>query len=91
MDEDLGLSTDESIFDQYDLYYDQEELEKPADLSMMDDDFISDTQSPTTQRWSYFLDNPPAQHDDEMSIVYPGLIANATNLEAELNCTIHTI
>jgi hypothetical protein len=26
-----------------------------------------------------------------MSIVYPGLIANATNLEAELNCTIHTI
>jgi hypothetical protein len=48
MDEDLGLNTDKSDFDQYNFYYDQEELQKPADPSMMDDDSISDIQSPTS-------------------------------------------
>jgi hypothetical protein len=35
MDEDLGLTTDESNFDQDDFYYDLEELQEPADPSMM--------------------------------------------------------
>jgi hypothetical protein len=79
-------------FDQYNFYYDQEELQRLADPSMTDGDFISNIQSPTSQRWScYFLCSPPALRDDEMSITYPDLIAYATNLEAELNCTIHTI
>ena len=90
-DEDLGLTTDESNFDQYNFYYDLEELQEPADPSMMDDDSISDMQSPTSQRWSYFLCNAPAQCDEEMFTAYPDLIAYATNLEAELDCTICTI
>jgi hypothetical protein len=35
MDEDLGLTTDESDFDQCNFYYDLEELQEPADPSMM--------------------------------------------------------
>jgi hypothetical protein len=53
-DEDLGLTTDETNFDQYNFYYDLEELQEPADPSMADDDSISDMQSPTSERWSYF-------------------------------------
>jgi hypothetical protein len=53
-DEDLGLTTDEPNFDQYNFYYDLEELQEPADPSMADDDSISDMQSPTSERWSYF-------------------------------------
>jgi hypothetical protein len=44
MDQDLGLTTEEHDFDQYNFYYDLEELQKPADCSMMDDDSISDMQ-----------------------------------------------
>jgi hypothetical protein len=91
MDEDLGLTTDESDFDQYDFYYDLEELQEPADPCMTDNDFISAMQLPISQRWSYFLNNAPAQHDDEMFTAYPDLIAYATDLEAELDCPIHTI
>ena len=36
-DEDLGLTTDESDFDQYDFYYNLEELHEPP---KMDDDTI---------------------------------------------------
>jgi hypothetical protein len=39
----------------------------------------------------YFLCNAPAQHDDEMFTAYLDLIAYATDLEAELDCTICTI
>jgi hypothetical protein len=55
---------------------------------MMDGDIISNIQSPTSQRWNYFLDSPRALRDDELSIAYPDLIAYATDLEAELNCMI---
>jgi hypothetical protein len=58
---------------------------------MMDDDSISDMQSPTSQRWSYFLGNAPAQRDEEMFTTSPDVIAYATHLEAELYCTICTI
>jgi hypothetical protein len=85
MEEDLGLITDESDFDQYNSYYDLEELQEPADPSMMHDDSISDLQSPTSQRWGYFLCNAPAQCDDEMFTAYPDMIAYATDLEAARN------
>jgi hypothetical protein len=88
MDEDLGLTTDEPNFDQYDFYYNLEELQEPP---KMDDDTFSYMQSPTSQKWSYFLHDAPAQCDEEMFTTYPNLIAYATNLEAELNCTIHNI
>jgi hypothetical protein len=58
---------------------------------MMDGDFISNIQLPTSQRWSYFLCSTPALHEDEMSIAYPDLIAYATNLEAELDHMICNI
>jgi hypothetical protein len=59
---------------------------------MADDDSISDMQSPTSERWSYFWCNSPAQcHEEMFSTAYPDLIAYATNLEAELDCTICTI
>ena len=57
----------------------------------MDDDTISNMQSPTSQKWSYFLWDAPAQCDEEMSTAYPNLIAYATDLEAELDCTICNI
>jgi hypothetical protein len=41
--------------------------------------------------WSYFLHNAPAQCDNEMFTAYPDLIAYAKDLEAGLDCTIHTI
>jgi hypothetical protein len=88
MDEYLDLTTDESNFDQHDFYYNLEELQEPADPSVMDNDSISDMQSPTSQKWSSFLCNAPAQCDEEMFTAYPDLIAYATNLEAELDCTI---
>jgi hypothetical protein len=47
MDEDLGLTIDESDFDQYDFYYNLEELQEPP---KMDDDTLSCMQSPTSQR-----------------------------------------
>jgi hypothetical protein len=47
MDEDLGLTTDESDFDQYNFYYDLEELQEPADPSMTGNDSISAMQLPT--------------------------------------------
>ena len=90
-DGDLGLTIDKSNFDQYDFYYNLEELQEPADPSMMDDDSIYDMQSPTSQRWIYFLHNTPAQCDDKMSTPFPDMISYATKLEAELDCTIHTI
>jgi hypothetical protein len=40
MDEDLGLTTDNSNFDQNDFYNKLEELQEPADPSMMDGDSI---------------------------------------------------
>jgi hypothetical protein len=86
--EDLGLSTNESDFDMYDFYYNVEELKTPP---KMDDDTISNLQSPTSQRWSSFLLIGPNQCDEDMSTAYPNLIAYATNLEAELDCTIHNI
>jgi hypothetical protein len=73
MGEDLGLSTDVPKFDQYNFYYDQEELQKPADPSMTNGDFISNIQLPTLQRCSYFLHSSPTLRDDEMSIAYPDL------------------
>jgi hypothetical protein len=51
-DEDLGLTTDESDFDQYDFYYNLEELHEPP---KMDDDTISNMQLPASQKWSNFL------------------------------------
>jgi hypothetical protein len=51
-DEDLGLSTDEPNFDQYDFYYNLEDLQEPPKT---DDDTISNMQSPTWQKWSYYL------------------------------------
>jgi hypothetical protein len=36
MDEDHGLTTDKFDFDQYDFYDNLEELQEPADLSLMD-------------------------------------------------------
>jgi hypothetical protein len=86
--EDLGLSTDESNFDMYDFYYNLEELQAPPN---MDDDTISNLQSCTWQKWSFFLQDTPTQCDEGMSTAYPNLIAYATNLEAELNCTIHNM
>ena len=84
--EDLGLSTNESDFDMYDFYYNVEELKTPP---KMDDDTISNLQSPTTsQKWSFFLQDSPTQCDVGMSSTYPNLIAYATNLEAVLDCTI---
>jgi hypothetical protein len=82
MDEGLGLTTDKSNFYQYDFYYDLEELQEPADPSMMDDDSISDMQLPTLQRWSYFLCNSPSQRDDEMFTAYPDLIAICNQLRS---------
>ncbi len=87
-DEDLGLSTNEPNFDQYDFYYNLEELQEP---SKMDDATISKMQSPTSQKWSCYLRDTPVQCDEEMSATYPNLIAYATDLEAELECTIHNI
>jgi hypothetical protein len=52
------------------------------------DDTISYMPLPTSQRWSYFLHDAPAQCDEEMFTPYPDLIAYATDLEAELECTI---
>jgi hypothetical protein len=52
MDEDHGLTTDESDFDQYDFYYTLEELQEP---SKKDDDISCNMQSQTLQEWSYFL------------------------------------
>jgi hypothetical protein len=91
MGENLGLTTDVPKFDQYNFYYAQEELQQPADPSMMDSDFISNIQLPTSQRWTYFLHSPPALYDDEMSIAYPDLIVYAPDLEAEFDYMIHTI
>jgi hypothetical protein len=47
-------------------------------------------QSPTSQRWSFFL-CAPTHCDEEMFVAYPDLIAHATDLEAELDCTICNI
>jgi hypothetical protein len=44
MNENLGLSIDESDFDTYDFYYNEEELNTPP---KMDYDAISNLQSPT--------------------------------------------
>jgi hypothetical protein len=52
INEDLGLSTEESVFDMYDFYYNEEELNMPP---KMDYDTISNLQSPTLQRWDSFL------------------------------------
>jgi hypothetical protein len=46
INEDLGLSTDESNFDTYDFYYNEEELNTPP---KMDYDTISNLQLPTLQ------------------------------------------
>jgi hypothetical protein len=78
-------------FDDYNFYYDPQESQKHAGTSMVDGDFISNIQLPTSQRWSYFLCSSPALCDDDMSINYPDLIVFTTNLEAELHCMIHTI
>jgi hypothetical protein len=51
-DKDLGLSTDEPNFDQYDFYYNLEDLQEPP---KMDDEVISNMQLPTSQKWSYYL------------------------------------
>jgi hypothetical protein len=67
-DGDLGLSTDESDFEMYDFYYNLEELQGP---SKMDDDTISNLQSPTSQKWSFFLQDSPTQCDEDMSTTYP--------------------
>jgi hypothetical protein len=84
------LSTDESDFDMYDFYYNEEELNTPP---KMDDDTISNLQLPTLQRWDSFLWDGPTKCEVDMSIAYPNLIAYATKLEAhaELDCTICNI
>jgi hypothetical protein len=51
-------------------------------------DIISNLQSPTSQKQSFFLQDSPTQCDEDMSTTYPNLIAYATNLEAALDCTI---
>jgi hypothetical protein len=56
---------------------------------MMDDDSISDMQSPTSQRWSYFLGNAASCPTWWRNVYH--LPRSATNLEAELDCTICTI
>jgi hypothetical protein len=84
-DEDLGLATHESDFDQYDFYYNLEELQKPL---KMDDDTISNMHSPSLQKCSYLQWDTPVQWDEEMSTDYTNLFAYASNLEAELDCTI---
>jgi hypothetical protein len=88
MDEDLGLTTDKSNFDHYDFNYNLEELQEPPKT---DNDTISNMQSPTLQKWSYFLQDAPVQYDEEMFAANPNLIVYATDLEAELDCTIHNI
>jgi hypothetical protein len=87
-DEDLGLSTDEPNFDQYDFYYNLEDLQEPPKT---DDDTISNMQSPTWQKWSNYLRDAPVQCDEDMSVTYLNLIAYATDLEVELDCTICNI
>jgi hypothetical protein len=57
MDEDLGLTTDKSNFDHYDFYNNLEELQEPPKT---DNDTISNMQSPTLQKWSYFLQDTEA-------------------------------
>jgi hypothetical protein len=94
-DEDSGLSTDESYFDQYNFYYDWEELQKPADPSMMDETMISFVTSSSHQHhkggvtFSIIL-LPNVMMKCPLP-TQPDLIAYATDLEAELNCMIHTI
>jgi hypothetical protein len=46
----------------------------------MDDDTLSNLQSPTLQKWSSFLQDTPTQCDEDMSIAYPNLIAYVTDL-----------
>ncbi len=75
-------------FDQYDFYYNLEDLQEPPKT---DDDIISNMQLPTSQRWSYYLWDTPVQCDKEMSATYLNLISYATDLEAKLDCTIHNI
>jgi hypothetical protein len=87
-DKDLGLSMDEPNFDQYDFNYNLKDLQEPP---KMDNDVISNMQLPTLQKWSYYLRDAPVQCDEEMTATYSNLIAYATNLEAELNCTICNI
>jgi hypothetical protein len=48
-------------------------------------------QLPTSQKWSYFLQDTPVQCNEEVSTTYPNLIAYATDLEVELDCTIGNI
>jgi hypothetical protein len=76
-DKDLGLSTNEPDFDQYGFYYNLEHLQEPPKT---DDDTISNMQSPTSQKWRYYLQDTPVQYDEEMSATYSNLIAYATNL-----------
>jgi hypothetical protein len=61
-DEDLRLSTDEPDFDQYDFYYNLEELQEPP---KMDNATMSNMQSPASQKWSYYLQDTPVQCDEE--------------------------
>jgi hypothetical protein len=82
---DLGLSTSKPNFEMYDFYYNLEELQEPF---KMDDDTISNLQSPASQKWSFFLQDSPTQGDEDMSTACPDLIAYTTDLEAELDCTL---
>jgi hypothetical protein len=87
-DEGLALAIHESNFDQFDFYYDLEELQEPP---KMDNDIISKLLLPTLQKWSNFLWDAPTQCDEEIATAYSNLTAYETNLEAELDCTICNI
>jgi hypothetical protein len=78
LNENLGISTNASNFDTYDFYYNEEELSTPP---KMDYDIIFNLQSP----------DDATKCEVDMSTVYSNLIAYATKLEAELDCTICNI
>jgi hypothetical protein len=68
INEDLGLPLDEYDFDTNDFYYNEEELSTPP---KMDDNTISNLQSPTLWRWGSFLQDGPTKCEVDMSTIYP--------------------
>ena len=77
-DEDLGLTTDESDFDHYDFYYNLEELQETS--PKMDDDTISNMQSPTCiKRVANQLHTVHATNLMEMQVQVPKEVADDTS------------
>jgi hypothetical protein len=73
-----------SEIDHYDFYYNPKELQEHSGLSMLDDDFIPNIQSPTSQKWSYFLHDSFLPHVNDLYIAYPDLITFATNISQHI-------